>query len=150
VIVVVVDPDSCLVDVRHFFGLLAGREPSWRRMSMVSIVVVDVVVVVGEGCLLDWTAFEMQVEFGWIVVESIAVKLTYVRDWMMLETLLQIKLHVHQFNIPHATQAVRPGDSRDRFSQQLRLTLYEPMILDMALSALRIGENFFAEVFWPR
>jgi len=64
-IVVVVDPGSFLVGVRHFSGDLAGRESSRRRKPWVSIVVVGVVDVV-EG-LLDLTAFGMQEEFGRVV-----------------------------------------------------------------------------------
>lgn len=57
---VVVGLGSNLVDVRHVVGALAGGEPSWRRMPMVSNFVVDVVVGVGEGCWLDWTAFGLR------------------------------------------------------------------------------------------
>ena len=81
VVVVGVDPDSYHVDDGHLSGCWAGAQPSELRMPWVSIFVVGVVVGVGEGWL-DLTAFVMQDEFGKGVVESIAVKLTYVfRDW---------------------------------------------------------------------
>jgi hypothetical protein len=68
--------------VKHVSECLAGREPSGLRMPWVSIIVVGVVVVVGEGSWSDLTAFVMEEEFGKGVVESIAVKLTYVfRDY---------------------------------------------------------------------
>ena len=76
-----VDPDSYLVDGGHLSGYWAGAEPSGLRMPWVLIFVVGVVVGVGEGWS-DLTAFVMQDEFGKGVVESIAVKLTYVfRDY---------------------------------------------------------------------
>jgi hypothetical protein len=81
VVVVGVDPDSYLVDGGHLSGCWAGVEPSGLRMPWVSIFVAGVVVGVGEGWS-DLTAFVMQDEFGKGVVESIAIKLTYVfRDW---------------------------------------------------------------------
>jgi hypothetical protein len=84
VVVVGVDPDSYLVDDGHLSGCWAGAEPSGLRMPWASIFVVGVVVGVGEGWS-DLTAFVMQDEFGKGVVESIAVKLTYVfRDWSSL------------------------------------------------------------------
>ncbi len=76
IVVVVVGPGSCLVDVDHFLGVLAGEKPSKCRMPWVSIVVVGVVVGVVEGWL-DLTAFGMQEESGIDVVESIAIKPTY-------------------------------------------------------------------------
>jgi len=75
-------------------------------MPWVSIFVVGVVV--GEGWS-DLTAFVMQDEFGKGVVESIAVKLTYVfRDWRNLSERLR-SANIDQLIIPHAAQAVRPG-----------------------------------------
>jgi hypothetical protein len=77
VVVVGVGPDSFLFDDGHLSGYLAGVEPSGLRMPWVSIVVVGVVVGVGEGWS-DLTAFVLQDEFGKGVVESIAIRLTYV------------------------------------------------------------------------
>ena len=75
-------------------------------MPWVSIFVVGVVV--GEGWS-DLTAFVMQDEFGKGVVESIAVKLTYVfRDWRNLSERPR-SANIDQLIIPHAAQAVRPG-----------------------------------------
>lgn len=71
------DPSSYLVGEKHLDQNLAGYVPSGIRLPWVSIVVGGVVVGVGEG-LLDLTAFVMQEEFGMGVVESIAIKLTYV------------------------------------------------------------------------
>jgi hypothetical protein len=88
-----VDPDSYLVGGGHLSGCWAGEEPSGLRMPWVSIVVVDVVVGVGEGWS-DLTAFVMQDEFGKGVVESIAIKLTYVfRNWMTLSGSPQFTNH---------------------------------------------------------
>lgn len=112
---VVVDPGSCLVDVRHSSGLLAGLGPSGRRKPLVSIVVVGVVGVV-EG-FLDWTAFGMQYEVGInCVVESIAVKLTYGSEDCPL---LDMSILKKTFIYTSAAQAVRPGVLRLKIYQYL-------------------------------
>ena len=92
-------------------------------MPWVSIVVVGVVVVDDEG-LVDLTAFVMQEEFGKGFVESIAIKLTYMfRNYDKYKQLDNTSVRFQK--LPHAAQAVRPGDWKGGSSQS-------PIVLSMS------------------